>query len=254
MKPRTGARRIKDIPSSVLRRLNRGELESASLVEGLAVDFAVLLRHTLPDMEKDAIQSMADASGLGITKRMALAASIATRHLGRRAFDDLRRHPSDTVRGIAAFALAQIEAPLAQKLRRMRPLADDRHFGVREWAWLGLRNQIAADIDTAIQQLAPWAGDRSENLRRFAVEATRPRGVWARHIPELKRSPEMARPILDKVLHDFSRYVQLSCGNWLNDAAKSRPKWVMRYLERQRRRRVSEAFETIARRALRSIR
>jgi 3-methyladenine DNA glycosylase AlkC len=70
----------------------------------------------------------------------------------------------------------------------------------------------------------------------------------------LKQSPEMGRPILDRVLHDPSRYVQLSCGNWLNDAAKSRPEWVTRYLEGQRRRRVSEAFETIVKRALRSIR
>ena len=158
------------------------------------------------------------------------------------------------MRGWAAYALASDAAlSLEQKLSGIRVLADDPHFCVREWAWLALRPNISLDIRHSIELLTPWVNDASENIRRFAIEATRPRGVWSKHIAELKDSPQLGEPLLNRVMEDPSRYVQNSCANWLNDAGKTQPLWVTGFCEQWQSRSQSEALTYVVRRALRNI-
>lgn len=117
---------------------------------------------------------------------------------GVEAFERFRAHPSDTMRGLAAFVLARLPGvTFADSLCRVRPLADDDHFGVREWAWLALRDLASADIVASVELLAPWSHDESANVRRYASELTRPRGVWCPHIERLKEHPDIGLPILD---------------------------------------------------------
>jgi 3-methyladenine DNA glycosylase AlkC len=221
------------VPPELRRQLNRGEIESATLGEGLAVDFTALLWSLGVRAEID--------PGLGITRRMTAAAAALAEYSG-----DLAGHRSDTVRGWAAFRVGAAPGlTLAERLEGVRELAQDPHFGVREWAWLAVRPAIAVEIEAAIGLLTPWAEGPSF-LRRFASEATRPRGVWCAHIPRLKKEPTLALPILERAVADSSKYVRDSVGNWLNDAAKTRPDWVRELCERWQ-------IEAVTRRALRSV-
>ncbi|NJM46667.1 MAG: DNA alkylation repair protein [Alkalinema sp. RU_4_3] len=252
MTKRIGASSKAAIAPTILQQLNEGTMQSATLSECLAVDFACLMRHGFPGIKAEAIDRMHTAADLGITKRMELAAAILTEQVPKE-IKGLPLHPSDTVRGWAAYCIADSSVGLEDAIDRVRPLADDPHFGVREWAWLAVRPVVAQDIEKSINLLMPWSSDRSENIRRFAIEVTRPRGVWSKHIAALKTSPGLGEGLLDRVMEDPSRYVQDSCANWLNDAAKSCPDWVVGHCAKWRKKSDSQPVGYITRRALRSL-
>jgi 3-methyladenine DNA glycosylase AlkC len=254
MTKRIGATSRDTIDPAILQQLNEGTLQSATLSELLAVDFAHLMRHGFPGIKAEAIDRMHTAANQGITKRMELAATILTEQLSPKAIKGLLLHPSDTVRGWAAYCITvDSSLSLEKAIDRVRPLADDPHFGVREWAWLAVRPVVAQDIKKSINLLMAWAIDPSENIRRFAIEVTRPRGVWSKHIADLKTSPKLGEGLLNRVMEDPARYVQDSCANWLNDAAKSNADWVVGYCEQWRQRSDSQAVSYITRRAMRNL-
>ena len=243
------ALRIADIPPDRRAALNSGA-EASNLTECLAVDFAALMRAAFPALAPHAARMEAEAKA-GITRRMALAAELADE--AGLAPDALARHGSDTVRGWACFLLTRPEMTISERLAALRPLADDAHFGVREWAWLALRPHTIADLSGTLDALVPWTADPSPNLRRFASEATRPRGVWCAHIKALKADPAPALPILEPLRADPAPYVQDSVANWLNDASKDNPGWVRTTCARWQAESPAPETARIARRALRTI-
>ncbi len=250
---RVAARRPSEVDPAILAELNAGTRETRNLAEGLAIDFAALLRPVLGRLA--AADAAALAPGVPITRRMSAAAAILDAHFGNReAYETCRTHCSDTLRGVAAYIVAlDPTAALAERLRLIRPLADDTHFGVREWAWLAMRPFIAGQLPRAIDELRRWTGAGSGALRRFASESTRPRGVWCTHIAALKADPSQGLPILEPLRADPEKYVQDSVANWLNDAAKSQPKWVRELCGRWMRESACDATQRICKRAQRSI-
>jgi 3-methyladenine DNA glycosylase AlkC len=249
-----GARRRSEISDRVLEQLNRGHIESRTLVEVLAIDFAELLVTAVPDLPAAALARMRLAGETGVTQRMATAGALLLEHLGPASYLRLARHRSDTVRGWAAYLLATAPGfSLGERLRLIRTLANDHNAGVREWAWLAMRGLIAADIAHTIGLLEPWTVSTSPFLRRFASEATRPRGVWCAHIEILKRDPELGLPVIEPLRADPHKYVQDSVANWLNDAGKSQPAWVRQLCARWQRESPGPATARICRRAQRHL-
>lgn len=213
------------VPADIVSELNQGSRESSNLMEGLAVDFTELIGVVIPDID-DAVRASLSSSKLSITERMRRAGEICLEHLGLNRLDEVAQHSSDTVRGWAAYMVGLDDhLTFRKRLELIRPLADDSHFGVREWAWMALRPHIVQDVALAIRELVPWTAEESHLLRRFATEATRPRGVWCEHIVELKEKPALGLPLLRPLRADPERYVQDSVSNWINDAAKSKPDW-----------------------------
>ncbi|MBY0374538.1 MAG: DNA alkylation repair protein [Bryobacteraceae bacterium] len=117
-----------------------------------------------------------------------------------------------------------------------------------------MRPAIVVEPLVAVEVLSSWSESPAAFRRRFASEATRPRGVWCGHIELFKADPSLALPLLEPLRADPEKYVQDSVGNWLNDAAKSQPDWVRSLCRSWTRHRPPAAATTkICKRALRSL-
>jgi len=257
--------RIAEIPPDVLRGLNEGRIETITLVEWLAVDGAVLARHVLPQVGFDprASRRLVEAAKAlkseGITRRvkgLGEAIHVELEASGRRRalFEALASHTSDMARTWAAYALAaDASLPLKARLDAARRFAADESTAVRECAWDSIRPHVAAELARGIELLRAWARDPDHRIRRAAIEATRPCGVWCAHIEALKKDPEPGLVLLELVRSDASDYVRRSAGNWFNDASKSRPDWVRAVCGRWLRESPSEETAWIVKHALRTL-
>jgi 3-methyladenine DNA glycosylase AlkC len=260
---RKGASRIALIPPEVLEALNEGLVPTANLNEFLALDLARLARNVARH-----IALPADHERIADTLAMLPAFKPIKRHehVARALYDlaepredrdaiahALATHASDVARAWATQWVMFSRMPLAAKLESVRRFAADPHFGVREMAWMAVRDEVVGSLDGALALLRPWVTDPDPNIRRFASELTRPRGVWCAQIDALKKEPWRALPLLEPLKSDPSRYVQNSVANWLNDAGKTQPAWVGEVCKRWRRE--SSAPETmyIVKRAARSF-
>ncbi|MFP3811787.1 DNA alkylation repair protein [Bacillus sp. SIMBA_005] len=262
---RKGARKGTDIPHDVLNLLNQGEIESVNLTEWLAVNHMTLIQHVLPSVGLD--HRLGEVSS-EIAKQKAESGMKAIRLIGQLLDDVLREeneekqakvlqafahHVSDSVRCWAAYMNKQSLSTLEEKLAYIQPFAADYHFGVREIAWMSVRESLSLQLDQSIEHLTEWAKSEDENIRRFSVESIRPRGVWTKHIELLKQEPERALPILNLLKSDPSTYVQDSVGNWLNDASKTQPNWVTNLCDQWSKDSDTKATSRIVKKAKRTI-
>ncbi|HDR7687777.1 MULTISPECIES: DNA alkylation repair protein [Bacillus cereus group] len=236
---RKGARKVNEIPKEVLQLLQQGKVESVNLTEWLAINHIELLKNVLPliglknslesivaELEKQNVET--GMKVIRITGTL-LDEIILKENEGNKedVLLKLSNHISDSVRCWAAFMNKKSNNTLKDTLTYIRPFAADHHFGVREIAWMSIREDLSQNIEKSVELLVEWAKSEDENIRRFSVESIRPRGVWSKHIEILKQEPEKALPILNLLKSDPSKYVQDSVGNWLNDASKTKPDWVM---------------------------
>lgn len=233
-KGRKAPRRRSEVPPEIHRALNAGWIESKNLVEWLSIDRTVLARAVASDVGLPIaphLDSQLDAlAGLSVLKQSWGVAAIFVEHvaLGDPAYQAMIGHASDVVREWSALMVGLTpDLKFSRRLAWVKTQADDSNAGVRELAWMALRNHVADDPISAVKCLVPWTGSRNERLRRYASEITRPRGVWCSHLETFKRCPELGLPILEPLRSDPSLYVRNSVANWLNDVSKSHPDWVM---------------------------
>ncbi|WP_071146190.1 DNA alkylation repair protein [Bacteroides ihuae] len=256
---RKGARSISQIPPSILEQLNRGEIESANLTEWLAVNHKELINNVLPEKYRIActksLDSLAKAS---IMQTIKCIAGCLLTEISKEESQDLQhqltKHESDSVRCWAAYIIGLDDTQTLQnKLESIKCFAADSHFGVREIAWMAVREDIEKQLATAIAILSEWAMNTDANIRRFSCEVIRPKGVWCKQLEIMKQHPELALPILESLKSDSSRYVQDSVANWLNDASKSQPTFVIGLTEKWKKESPNAETSYIIKRALRSI-
>jgi len=228
----------------------------------MATDMPALARTIVkttphPALKKALGAAATKAEAEGILARLAIfgrAVSAAVASTEDPAYLWIARHRSDVVRQWAAYAANDPvrRMTLGKRLGLTLPFAADPHMSVRECAWMAFRPHLAGLLSEALKLLEPVTLSPNENLRRFAIEVSRPRSVWGAHIPALKHDPGQALALLDNVLQDGSKYVRLSAGNWLNDASKSRPDWVRTVCNRWSQN-ANKHTEAIIRRGLRTL-
>jgi 3-methyladenine DNA glycosylase AlkC len=260
---RKGSKSIKDIPKGILEQLNRGEIETANLVEWLAIDQSLLLEYVLKQFDRTAFLSPILANIEMLKKRTVntinetIGIGLLEQSLKNRDSEILTRlskHQADSVRCWVTYAIGRNQnLDITEKLLHLQPFSADKHFGVREICWMAVRPSIASNLHKSIEILATWTSNKDENIRRFASEATRPRGVWCEHIEELKQNPTLGLIILEPMKSDAAKYVQDSVANWLNDASKTQPDFVKNLCQKWKHESATKETAYIIKRALRSI-
>lgn len=233
---RKGARTVKEVSPEILEKLNKGEIESVNLIETLAMNQQELIKNvmvslgrkeyakeiitTIENIKKPTVNIFYETLGGALMRKI-------KEEKDENLLQILSNHISDSVRTWAIYIVRSDETlDTKAYFDKIKPFAADKHFGVREMAWLASRQRIIDNLEECIEILSEWSMDKNENIRRFASEATRPRGVWCKHIDRLKDKPELAIKILEPMKADSSKYVRDSVGNWLNDASKTRPEFV----------------------------
>jgi len=260
---RKGPKSIKDIPKDILEQLNSGQIETANLVEWLAVDQRLLLENLLKDcgrttylkpilsdieaLNKQTVNTINEAIGTGLFEQ-------SLKNNDTEILAIVSAHKSDLIRCWATYTIGRNQKlSIIEKLEQIQPFSADKHFGVREICWLAVRPSIAKNLTQSIKTLSDWTNDKDENVRRFASEATRPRGVWCEHIEELKRNPALGLTILEPMKSDKAKYVQDSVGNWLNDASKTQPQFVIDICKKWEKESPTKETAYIIKKSLRTI-
>ncbi|MEW7292035.1 DNA alkylation repair protein [Aquimarina sp. 2304DJ70-9] len=256
---RKGARSLKDLDQEVINYLNQGLIETANLMEWLAVDQLKLLQTILEDLGKadwydsfyEAVSAQKKPSANSNTKVIGIEFMQLTNDDG--VLNYLASHTSDVPRCWAAYWAGLRETEIENRLNVIKPYCADTHFGVREVAIFTTKEAIIMNLDKAISILSKWTSDEDENIRRYAVEVTRPIGVWTKKIDALKENPEKGITILEPLKSDTSKYVRDAVGNWLNDASKTQPDWVQRICNQWKKESTTKETQYILKKALRSI-
>jgi 3-methyladenine DNA glycosylase AlkC len=260
---RVGSKNMAGIPKDVLKQLNTGEIETVNLVEWLAIDQLELLKNVLSQNKKTSYIQPCEIAVKALKKSTVntrneiigetlLALSIKNKD--GNLFEQFATHTSDFVRCWAAIMIGRnLELSLNEKLNQMERFAIDQHFGVKEIAWLAVRSDISSNLNNSISILSQWSLSDNENKRRFASEATRPRGVWCAHIDTLKQMPEIAITILEPLKSDASLYVRNSVANWINDAGKTQAKWAKDICKKWGKESKTKETDYIIKRALRNL-
>lgn len=262
---RKGARKPADVPVEILELLNTGQIATVNLSEWLAVDQNALLNYFLRKenvslkvyqdingniqlLKKQTVNTVNETIGKGLYKYIKSTEDMEL-------FSVMSEHISDVVRGWAVYVLSnQSNLSIDEQLEKIKPFAADDHFGVRELAWLSMRPIMVLALSQSIKIMENWAQSGDENVRRFASESLRPRGVWCAHINALKENPAQAINILEPLKSDLSKYVRDSVGNWLNDASKTAPDWVENLCERWELESKTKETQYIVKKALRTLR
>lgn len=108
-------------------------------------------------------------------------------------------------------------------------------------------------LERVLPKVYRWITNNDPAIRRMLIEAIRPRGVWCRHIDELKRNPTALKEILEQVLDDPSEYVRKAVANNLNDISKDNPELLCKWVKEWSKGKISSEREWIIQRGLRTL-
>lgn len=90
-----------------------------------------------------------------------------------------------------------------------------------------VRPFILKHEERMMKQMAVWAGNDNEHVRRLASEGCRPQLPWGQALNSFKKDPSPVLGILERLKADPSLYVRKSVANNLNDISKTHPDLVV---------------------------
>ena len=145
---------------------------------------------------------------------------------------NIAQSPEARLRFFAPGLLARLlSAHPLEALNALKPLAADESMAVSEATQaFGVRPQAEFMGSGIVEVLMQWASDPEAKVRRTAVEAVRPQGVWVKHLRWAVENPALLLPLLGALCCDDDRKVVNAVANCLNDISKKNPALVLEVL------------------------
>lgn len=168
----------------------------------------------------------------------------------------LALYPEPRVRFYAPGVLARVLEEHPQLvLGVLRGWAADENLWVAEAVQaFGIRPQLQRLGPDSVRLLADWVRDPSPFVRRAAIEAARPRGVWVKRLEWAQEMPAVLLPLLEPLRQESVQYVANAVGNALNDVSKDHPQLVLEVMHRWwPHHQEAPLLERICRKALRTL-
>ena len=256
---RKGARSLKDLDPEVIHYLNEGKIPTKNLMEWLAADQLILLKNVLEKMEKMDWFSSFETAVLAQKKRTAnsdvkvIGETFGLLTSDISIYNELRSHTSDIVRCWACWGESIQYDQINELIKAMKPYAADQHFGVREVVIFASKERMIENLESSIDIIESWTNSEDENIRRFAAEALRPVGVWTKKVAQFQENPQLGISLIEPLKSDASKYVRDSVGNWLNDASKTSPEWVIQLCKDWGKSSATKETAYIIKKAMRTI-
>ena len=151
----------------------------------------------------------------------------------KQLIDLLKRSNSEYLRGSAARVVFFLYSDNLKKC-----CSELRLVGKLDGIWPQEDAQIMLSklaikhgVNSILSITGSWINDPDQRVRRLIVEAFRPRGVWKKHIKELKNNPTLVKPLLQKAIADESLYVRKAGANNINDISKDNPDVVISWTQ-----------------------
>ncbi|OCL83655.1 DNA alkylation repair enzyme [Arcobacter porcinus] len=104
-------------------------------------------------------------------------------------------------------------------------------FTIKSSSEFAIRQFIIKYEERTLKQMKLWAKSQNEDIRRLASEGCRPRLPWAIALAKYKENPKEVLKIIEILKNDYSKYVQKSVANNLNDISKDNPKLVLEFVK-----------------------
>ena len=139
--------------------------------------------------------------------------------------DLLKISKSDYLRGsTAVIVYLQFSDNPKKCCLELRTVGQLDGISPQEEAQVMLSNlAIKHGVKSILSITGSWIKDPDQRVRRLLVEGFRPRGVWKKHIIELKIDPTPLKLLLRKAIGDKSLYVRKAAANNINDISKENP-------------------------------
>ncbi len=167
--------------------------------------------------------------GRTLNQRLRNTTEVLARHLSpnfKKAVPVLYQAAPLLDKGYTALVLPDFIALYGQQqfALSMEALKYFTVFGSSEFA---VREFLKTDLHGSLKIMNQWAEDTDPHVRRLSSEGSRPRLPWSGKLDAIIRSPELTRPILEKLKADEALYVRKSVANHLNDMSKENTAYML---------------------------
>ena len=190
-----------------------------------------------------------------LEQKAEIVAKLASLKQCRKVLHQLLKSDSDKIR---SFAISMIGTCFANDLPKQLAILYKAGAAPGTWtqetAQTELKNLMYREsVARVLPVVEKWATDSKLEIRRMLIEALRPRGVWCKHLDDLKADPTPIKPILELLLDDNSLYVRKAVANNLNDISKENPELLCDWITEGQRGKSSPEREWIIKRGLRGL-